>query len=209
MTSKELVIIAYSGHSFVCIDNALLNGYSFLGYCDNEEKKNNPFSLNYLGVEDAFFSLHIKCKRFIGIGNNKVRQIVYNKFSEKHYVNLIHPKSIIADSVKIIANSNLLINAGVIVNSLVVIGKGVILNSACVIEHECEIADFVHIAPGAVLAGGVKVGERTFIGANSVVKQGVRIGADVIIGAGSVIVNDIPSGQTIVGNPGRILNKNN
>jgi len=85
------------------------------------------------------------------------------------------------------------------------IGKNVILNTACIIEHECEISDSVHIAPGAVLAGNVFVGERSFIGANSVVMQGVKIGKDVIIGAGSVVISDVPDGKKIVGNPSRFI----
>lgn len=205
MNDNQLVIIAYSGHSFVCIENALLNGYTFLGYCDNEEKNINPFCLNYLGVEDAFFGLNKSCKRFIGIGSNAVRKIVYSKFEKDNYVNLIHPSAILANSVVLENNSNLLINAGVIVNSLAKIGAGVILNTACIVEHECQIGDFVHIAPGAVLAGNVEVGNNTFVGANAVIKQGVKIGSDVTIGAGSVILNDIPNGKTVVGNPGKIL----
>lgn len=36
---NELVIIGYSGHSFVCIENAILNQFQIIGYCENLEKK--------------------------------------------------------------------------------------------------------------------------------------------------------------------------
>jgi acetyltransferase EpsM len=42
------------------------------------------------------------------------------------------------------------------------VGKNVIINTSCIIEHECFLGDTVHIAPGAVLAGNVTIGERTF-----------------------------------------------
>jgi len=58
-----------------------------------------------------------------------------------------------------------------------------------------------------VLCGNVKVGTRSFIGANSVIKQGVTIGDDVIVGAGSVVISDIQNRTTVVGNPARILKK--
>ena len=64
---------------------------------------------------------------------------------------------------------------------------------------------FIRVAPGAVLAGNVKVGAGTFIGANAVVKQGVVIGRNVIVGAGTVVLNDIPNGTKIVGNPNRFI----
>ena len=51
----------------------------------------------------------------------------------------------------------------------------------------------------------VKIGKRSFIGANSVVKQGISIGKDVTIGAGSVIINNVPDNATVVGNPGKII----
>jgi acetyltransferase EpsM len=89
------------------------------------------------------------------------------------------------------------------VNALVTIGKNVILNTGCIIEHECILEDAVHIAPGAVLAGAVCVGERTFIGANSVVKQNIIIGKDATIGAGSVLITNVLDNEIWVGNPAK------
>ena len=83
------------------------------------------------------------------------------------------------------------------------IGDGCILNTGCIIEHECTIANFVHIAPGSVLLGNVCVGESSLIGANAVIKPGVIIGSNVTIGAGSVVLRDIPDGETWAGNPAR------
>jgi len=55
MVKNKLIFIGYSGHSYVCIDNARLNNYEILGYCDSIEKEINPFEINYLGVEKMFF----------------------------------------------------------------------------------------------------------------------------------------------------------
>jgi acetyltransferase-like isoleucine patch superfamily enzyme len=41
-----------------------------------------------------------------------------------------------------------------------------------VIEHDNQIGDFAHVAPGAVLAGDVVVGEAALIGAGAVVLPG-------------------------------------
>jgi acetyltransferase-like isoleucine patch superfamily enzyme len=65
----------------------------------------------------------------------------------------------------------------------------------------------VHIAPGAVLAGNISVGENSFIGANSVVRQGVKIGSGVILGAGSVVIKNIPDNEIWAGNPAKKLNR--
>lgn len=60
-------------------------------------------------------------------------------------------------------------------------------------------------APGVILAGNIRVGDRSFIGANAVVKQGVTIGEDALIRAGAVVIRDILNGEKFVGNPGRNL----
>ncbi len=67
------------------------------------------------------------------------------------------------------------------------------------------VGNFSHIAPGAVLAGNVKIGSSSFIGANSVVKNGIKIGDNAIIGAGAVVVKDVPDNSLVYGNPAKIV----
>ena len=203
---NNVIILGYSGHSFVCIECAILNRISVLGYCDSNIKDFNPFKLEYLGHENDY--IQDSHNIFIALGNNTLRENIFKKFKPNNYINLIHPTAIVSKISIIKPNSNILILAGVIVNPLAEIEEGVILNTNSTIEHECMISAFAHIAPGATLAGNVFVGERTFIGANSTVKQGVKIGSDVIIGAGSVIINDVPNGVVVVGNPGKIIKQN-
>jgi sugar O-acyltransferase (sialic acid O-acetyltransferase NeuD family) len=199
---KKIKLIGYSGHSYVCIETALLSGFEVVGYFDIEEKLMNPYNINYLGSENNLTKSDTNL--FIAIGNNSLRHQVFEKLSLNNYFStLIHPFSFISSTTSI--SSNVLIAAGAIVNAHAKIGHGCIINTSSIIEHECVIDDFVHIAPGAVLAGNVKVGKRSFIGANATIKQGLTIGEDVIVGAGAVIINDIPSNSTVVGNPGRII----
>lgn len=199
----NLVLIGYSGHAYVCAESALLNNHEIVGYCDTEEKRVNPFQFAYLGKEKEYLSSERNEVLFVSIGSNNLREKIMKRFPDKVFMNLIHPRSIVSQKAIIEPNANILIGAGAIVNPLVKIGKGVILNTACVVEHECMIEEYAHIAPGAVLAGNVKVGKRAFVGANAVIKQGVVVGDDVIIGAGSVVINDVSDGATVMGNPAR------
>lgn len=204
---QDFTIIGYSGHAYVCIENALENQFQVHGYCESIEKKNNPFQLKFLGNEVDFLTDKAQTI-FIGVGNNKLREKIYHTYISNNFINLVHPKAVVSNSSTIASNSNILINAGVVVQAFSKIATGVILNTGCIIEHECEIGAFTHIAPGAVLAGNVKVGQRSFVGANAVIKQGVNIGNDVTIGAGSVVLHDIEDGVSVVGNPAKILIKN-
>ena len=88
------------------------------------------------------------------------------------------------------------------------VGMGSILNTGCSVDHDSQLADGVHICPGARLAGEVYVGARSWIGIGSSVIQQVRIGSDVIVGAGAAVVSDVPNQVTVVGVPARILSPN-
>jgi acetyltransferase-like isoleucine patch superfamily enzyme len=89
-----------------------------------------------------------------------------------------------------------------------VLGRHVIINTAATVDHNCVIDDFVHIAPGVILAGNVRVGENTLIGAGSIVAPGLTIGKNCFVAAGSVVTINIPDGATVRGNPARIISRN-
>lgn len=207
MSDKKIILIGYSGHAYVVAETILENGYELIGYSEKEELKSNPYNLSYLGFENEenFIGWKSDVSFAIGIGDNKIRQIVAGLIESrgKTIQTFIHKSSNLSKNVSI--GHGTFINKNVVVNAFASIGKNAILNTGCIIEHECVLHDAVHIAPGAVLAGNVTIGERTFVGANSVIKQGLVIGKDVIIGAGTVLINDVPDGKKVVGNPGRII----
>lgn len=56
-------------------------------------------------------------------------------------------------------------------------------------------------------AGGVAIGEGTWIGTNTVIVGAAYIGKHCIIGANSVVTNDIPDYSVAVGNPCQVIKK--
>lgn len=198
-----LIVLGYSGHSFVVIDAAISNNIVVEGYFDMEESLLNPYNLKYFGLENQLELSKFSADVFIfpAVGDNRIRErlIALIESVNKNAINIIHKNSICSSLANIESFS--FVGPGAIINTMVKIGKGAIINSGSIIEHECILSDFVHIAPGAVLAGNVNIGKRSFIGANSVIKQGISIGDDVVIGAGSVVLKDVPDGEVWVGNP--------
>lgn len=205
--SDKVVIVGYSGHALVVADAAIAMGMSLTHYCDIKKTKLDLFQLEYLGFEgdENFEGWHGDYRFILGVGNNEIRNRTGLKVlsHNKQLLNVIHPSASYSKHFEM--GTGNFISRQVSVNALSKIGNFCILNTACIIEHECQIGNAVHIAPGAVLAGNVVVGDLSFIGANAVIKQGVKIGSNVIVGAGSVVLNDVPDNCKIVGNPGRKL----
>lgn len=201
-----MVIIGYSGHAFVVCSILKAAGVAVSAYCDNEEKSNNPFGLQYLGTENSEQALKAFKEKpaFIAIGSNTIRKKVFDFIiSQKgNIMNAIHPSAIICTTA-VIAGKGVMIAAGAIIQPLASIGEAAICNTGSIIEHECKVGAFSHIGPGTILCGNVSIGEGSFIGAGAIVRQGITIGKNCMIGAGSVVVKDVPDNTTVVGVPAR------
>jgi sugar O-acyltransferase (sialic acid O-acetyltransferase NeuD family) len=199
----NFLLIGYSGHSFVVIESAASINLTAEGYFEKEEKKENPYKLEYLGSEDSLRTGgRFKGKNlFIGIGDNKIRKKIYQKLTGSKFINIVDSSANVSRTSKL--SECVYVGKNASVNAQVTIGVGAIINTGAILEHECRIGEFTHVAPGAVLCGNVSVGDNSFIGANCVIRQGIKVGSNVIIGAGSVVVRDIPDNITVAGNPAR------
>lgn len=205
---KAVVLIGLGGHALVVLDALRSAGREVAGYCDREPRTAFASGLLYFGEEaspvgkKALFTHEF----LVTIGDNALRQRVSTGLKAGGFTEsaaAVHATATFGSGVSFGAGTQ--VQGGVFVNARAVIGRGVILNTACIVEHECLIEDFVHIAPGAVLAGNVKVGTGAFIGANATIIQGITIGENAIVGAGAVVLRDVPAGCTVVGNPAKIL----
>jgi serine O-acetyltransferase len=85
-------------------------------------------------------------------------------------------------------------HGSIVVNSRARVGAWCRINSATNIglgpSGVPTIGDFCYIAPGAVVYGGITVGDRVVVGANAVVGR------------------DVPDGVTVAGAPARVVSQN-
>lgn len=113
-----------------------------------------------------------------------------------------HPSAVISRSADIGAGT--VVFAQSAVNASARLGEGCIVNTGATIDHDCVLADAVHISPGVHLGGGVRVGTRSWIGIGACVRQLSVIGEQVMVGAGAAVVGNIPDSVTVTGVPAAI-----
>jgi sugar O-acyltransferase (sialic acid O-acetyltransferase NeuD family) len=205
-----LLLIGGGGHCSTVIESLQDGIYEKIGIIDKIENigkllSNVPFvgcdnDLEILSKDygSAFISLG-------GISDWKKREYLAQQAERCKYSipSIIHPMSVVSKTADI--SKGVLLGAMCVINAHTKIGEMCILNTGCIVEHDCVVEAYVHVSPGAILCGGVRVGKGSHIGAGSVVKEGVSIGENTLIGIGSVVTRDIPSNAVAYGNPCKVI----
>lgn len=99
------------------------------------------------------------------------------------------------------------------------IGKGfyighfgtIVINGKVKIGNNCNIAHSVTIgqANRGKFKGYPTIGDKVWIGTGSVIVGSINIGSNVLIAPNSFVNRDIPENSLVIGNPAKILKKQN
>ena len=132
-----------------------------------------------------------------GIGNLAPRLKVFERLAQSGFTipTVVHTTALIEASAELAAGVQVMPFG--YVGSSSRIGFGCIINTRAVVSHDCELGEYVNLAPGAVLAGGVQVGARTLIGMNVTINLEVRIGSGARIGNGATVKSDVPENGVV------------
>lgn len=203
----SLVILGAGGGAKMCID-ALNNSEEFkiVGILDDDVSLGvNVLGIPVVGNLNSIDNLlEISISNFIiafGVLNN--RQNRYNKFLELKdrgccFPNIIHPKAVVENSVKM--GSGNVVLAGANIGSSVVLGDLNYINNNSLVSHDCTLKNNIHIAPSAVLASSIIIESHVLIGMNSTLYYGINIGENSTILNGLIINSNIEN---------NIIQKNN
>lgn len=88
------------------------------------------------------------------------------------------------------------------------IGNNVAVNVQTIIGHDIGVGAHSVISSMVNLGGACIVGEGSYVGMGSQVKNELKIGNRVIVGMGSVVYHDIGDDLIAMGNPARVLRRN-
>jgi sugar O-acyltransferase (sialic acid O-acetyltransferase NeuD family) len=202
---KRLAILGASGHGKVVAEAAELSGWSEVVFFDDawpECSVNSAWpvvgkTIHLLACLDQFEGV------VVAIGDNAIRlgKLIMLRDHGAILSSIVHPQAVVSRYANIGAGS--VVCAGAVVSVDACIGLGAILNTGCSVDHDCLLADAVHVSPGARLAGGVNVEQCVWIGMGSVVKQLLTVGADSIVGAGAVVLKNVLKNTVVKGVPAK------
>lgn len=215
VTVEKIVLLGAGGHAYSIIDSIISRKqYEIIGITDlKHQAGERVMSCEVIGDDGLLIEIFKKGVKYAfvslgSIGDTSLKEKLCWKLNEIGFV-----LPIIADNSAHISNETMLgvgiyIGKKAVINAGSSIGDHAIINTGSIIEHTCNIANFTHVAPGAIVCGDVSIGSHTHIGAGAVVIQGCTIGENCIIGAGSVVLNDIPDNVVAYGNPCKVVRRN-
>jgi sugar O-acyltransferase (sialic acid O-acetyltransferase NeuD family) len=88
------------------------------------------------------------------------------------------------------------------------IGRNVAINTAAIAGHDVIVGDDSVVSSMVNLGGSVVVEPLAYIGMGALVKERLRIGRAAIVGMGAVVYADIPNEMVALGNPARVVRRN-
>lgn len=190
---SDLILIGAGGHCHSVIDVIELEDkYQIKGLLDINLKEGDSLG-NYpvLGGDELIPELTRKgCHFLVTIGQirnsePRVRSFQWLKECKAPIATVVSPLSHVSKHAKVGEGTVVMHQA--LVNAGTVIEQNCIINSRALIEHDCLIEKHTHVATGAIINGGVKVGEQSFIGSGSIIRQMLELPARSFVKASSLV----------------------
>lgn len=144
----------------------------------------------------------------IGIGEPAVRKEKHDLLATEgiSLATLIHPSACVLGTTRI--SKGVVIGANCFISCNVCIHENCYVQPGAVIAHDVNIEQNSVVSSNVAICGHVSIGEDSYIGVGSSIKEGTSIGKNVIVGMGTVVFYDLPDEVIVLGNPGRVVRKN-
>ena len=133
----------------------------------------------------------------VAIGHGEHRVAVARRLAKAGFrlPALVHTAAVVEPSATVSDGAH--VHALAYVGSLAFVGMHTIINNGAIVSHDCVIGEGVHVAPGALLAGHVEVGDGAVFGMGASAYIGVRVGARALVSNGVALFDHVPEGAKI------------
>jgi sugar O-acyltransferase (sialic acid O-acetyltransferase NeuD family) len=204
-SSKRTVVVVVSLESDVLDLLGSLEEIKVLGFLDRSPDSKDVLIPN-LGTDEAWQALRDRdpaLKAVLAIDPPRSRERLAPKYGLDRLMTIIAPTAFVSPSARVGHGS--IVQRNVLVGRNARLGIAVKLNCGAQIHHDCMVGDFTTIAPGTRVLGNVRIGLRSYIGAEAVILPRITIGDDSVIGAGAVVSRDVGDGVLVKGIPARAV----
>lgn len=202
----DVVVLGGGGHARVVVQLLGSLGHRAVGYAAPAPVAG--VAATWLGTDDELLGGERTGTTVgaVGIGKTDardVRAVLVERYEAAgfRFPVLTAPSATVHEDVAVGPGTVVLSGAVVVTGSR--LGRACIVNTHASVDHDCELADDVHVAPGATLCGGVQVGAHTLIGAGATVLPGVAIAERCVVAAGATVVRSIDRPGVYAGTPAR------
>lgn len=200
---NRCAIYGSGGQGRVVAELAIANGFDDINFFDDRFPELNQ--MKHWDVCGDFSSLLDTVEQYdivvVALGDNKLR-VKKSELLQKKGAKmppLIHPMAYVSSSATI--GNGTVVFANSTLSAFSQCGNACIINHNVSVDHDSVLSDGVHIAPGAILAGNVRVGKETFVGLGAKILPNLVIGSNAIIGAGATVINCVANNRLVVGTP--------
>jgi sugar O-acyltransferase (sialic acid O-acetyltransferase NeuD family) len=144
----------------------------------------------------------------IANGEPVVREKLYNRLElvGAKFAKVLDLNSVVSPTAKIL--HGVIVAPFCSISSDALLSENSSINTMSIIGHDVIVGRHAVISSMVNLGGGCVVGDSSYVGMGALVKEGLRIGANSIIGMGSVVYDNIPEGVIALGNPARVVRRN-
>jgi sugar O-acyltransferase (sialic acid O-acetyltransferase NeuD family) len=202
---NKIVLIGGGGHCHASIDVILSTGeYEIVGILDKIERVGESvLGFKVIGSDIDIPELTKKGYFFIitlgQIKSASVRKSIFKVLiaNNAKIATIISPLAYVSQFSSL--GTGTIIMHRVTIGPNVLIGENSIINTNADIEHDSKIGKHCHISTHCVINGDCRIENEVFIGSNSTVFQGVRVSEKSVIGAGSTISKSIERVGTYFG----------
>ncbi|HEY3310096.1 MAG TPA: NeuD/PglB/VioB family sugar acetyltransferase [Anaerolineales bacterium] len=198
--NAQIVIYGAGGHAKAVMEMVLsIGAFRIAGIVDDNPDLTGTSVLGIpvLGTRDVLPVLYEQGVRLAangvgGIINIGVRVKLFELLTSQGFAFPIlrHPRATIEPSAQVFDGVQVFANA--YIGSSTVLHEKCMVNTGAIVSHDCAIGSYSHIAPGAMLAGHVSVGEKVLIGMGVTTTIGIKVGAGARIGNGAILLADVP-----------------
>jgi sugar O-acyltransferase (sialic acid O-acetyltransferase NeuD family) len=210
MARKPLLVAGATSPDFLktlhAINRVSGDGYNLRGFLEIDESliDTKQFGFPVLAEWNVSPETHPDHEVFVNIAHTMVAKrnatdaLINRGFTR--FASMFHPD---VDLTDVTAGEGSIILQGSNIGPFAQIGDHCTVLMGVNLNHECRVADFSFLGPGAILLGRVTGDEGIYVGGGAVIMPGVHLGEGCMVGAGTVIRKDVPPWTVVAGNPAR------